>query len=119
MKLLAYFYVVCTCTDWLIFTIGQVTIRDGQILCYDSEVILVNSNLGALYMFFFALASYLYALFMWYTFYNVPKKYGVVSRHKVEDLDMIGNDYSTELRDEENLKTVVRALEYDRRFTKS
>lgn len=69
-------------------------------------------------MLCFALASYLYALFMWYTFYNVPKKYGIVSRHNVEDLDMMIGDVSTDLR-EENLKSVVRALEYDRKFTKS
>jgi hypothetical protein len=65
----------------------------------------------------YAIASYLYAFFMWYVFYLVPMKHGVVSRQNLEGLNMIG-DISLDLRDEENLKTVVRELEHDRRFSK-
>ena len=71
-------------------------------------------------MFSFAVSVYIYAVFMWYTFYQIPKRYGVVSRRNVDDIDgllMPACDTSVYM-DEENLKTVVRELEHDRRFTK-
>ena len=94
--------------------------KNQQLLCYDTRVILVNTNIGGLYMLFYAIVSFAYAGFMWYTFYNVPNKFGIVSRRSVEDVGlMIGHPESANLKDEENLKTVVRALEHDRKFTKS
>ena len=55
---------------------------------------------------------------MWYVFYAVPKKYGVVSRRAVDDVDMIGAGNKSIMIDEENMKMVVRELEYDRHFIK-
>ena len=65
------------------------------------------------------ISTYGYAIFMWYVFYAVPKKYGVVSRRAVDDVDMIGPGHSSIMIDEENVKMVVRELEYDRRFIKN
>ncbi len=48
----------------------------------------------------------------------MPKKYGVVTRRTVDDVDMLGLDSTYMYENEENLKTVVRELEHDRRFTK-
>ena len=70
-------------------------------------------------MLVFTIITYTYAMFMWYVFYQVPKKFGVVTRRSVDDVaDMIGTGDTSIMMDEENLKTVVRELEHDRRFTK-
>ena len=49
---------------------------------------------------------------------KVPKKHGVVSRRAVDDVDMIGPGHNSIMIDEENVKMVVRELEYDRHFIK-
>ena len=80
---------------------------------------LVNSNLGAFYMFSLACSYYAYALVMWYIFFMVPSRFGQVSRLDVEQLGIVGRESELlHLNDEENLKTVVRELEHDRRFTR-
>lgn len=120
MKILAGFYAVCTAIDWLMFLGGKASITNSDLLCYDKTILLVNSNLGGLYMLSFGVSVYTYAMFMWFTFYQVPKKFGVVSRRHVDDVGAMvapGCDTSIYL-DEENLKTVVRELDYDRRFTR-
>ena len=119
MKILACFYVGCTSVDWVTFLSGQATLRNKDILCYNNTIILVNSNLGSFYMMVYEWVCYGYAFFMWFIFYQVPKKFGVVSRRSVDDVDMIIGDESTIIHDEENLKTVVRELDYDRRFTRN
>lgn len=81
-------------------------------------MILVNSEMGALFMLSDSIAIYFYAIFLWYVFYAVPKKYGVVSRRAVDDVDMIGPGHNSIMIDEENVKMVVRELEYDRHFIK-
>ena len=91
--------------------------RNQDILCYNNRVIIINSNVGGTYMLAFSLVCYLYAFFMWYIFYQVPKKFGIVSRRSVDDVAMIG-DESAIIHDEENLKTVVRELDNDRRFNR-
>ena len=119
MTLLAVFYTVCTFVDWIMFLSGKATIHNKEILCYKENYVLVNSNLGGLYMLVFTIITYTYAMFMWYVFYQVPKKFGVVTRRSVDDVaDMIGTGDTSIMMDEENLKTVVRELEHDRRFTK-
>lgn len=117
MKMLAIFYMVCTCIDWIMFVGGEAALNNKDILCYDNSIMLVNSNMGSFYMLFFSLSCYFYAFFMWYTFYQVPKKFGVVSRRSVDDVAMLG-DESAIIHDEENLKAVVRELDNDRRFIK-
>lgn len=120
MKLLAGFYVVCAFIDWLTFYMGRVALTRGDLICYDRNVVLVNSNLGALYMLFLSLVYYSYAMFMWFTFYQIPKKFGQVTRFTVDDVGFaLGNESTMHiLENEENLKTVVRELEHDRQFTK-
>ena len=81
-------------------------------------MILINSEMGALFMLSDSISIYFYAIFMWYVFYAVPKKYGVVSRRAVDDVDMIGAGNKSIMIDEENMKMVVRELEYDRHFIK-
>ena len=119
MKILAGFYAVCTCIDWLMFLGGKKSITNNDLLCYEKTILLVNSNLGGLYMLSFAVSVYIYAMFMWFTFYHIPKRFGVVSRRNVDDVGgMIPGCDSSIILDEENLKTVVRELEHDRRFVK-
>lgn len=86
MKLLAIFYLVCVFTDWIMFFSGQAAIRNLDLLCYKEDLILVNTNWGSLYMLTFTVSSYIYALFMWYVFYQVPKKHGVVQNKTVDDV---------------------------------
>lgn len=74
MKLLAGFYVLCTFIDWLTFFWGRRVIGENDLLCYNGNTILVNSNTGGMYMIFYSAVEYMYAMFMWYTFYQVPKK---------------------------------------------
>ena len=115
MKILAMFYVVTTCLDWIMFLGGQAAVRNEDILCYDHKTLIINSNLGGTFMLADMIICYLYAFFMWYAFYQVPKQYGVVSRRSVDDVAMI-TDTSVIVHDEENLKAVVRELDNDRRF---
>ena len=118
MKLLSGFYVYCTCMDWIIFTTGRLAIQTNNLVCFRNNMILINSEMGALFMLSDSLSIYFYAIFMWYVFYAVPKKYGVVSRRAVDDVDMIGAGHNSIMIDEENVKMVVRELEYDRHFIK-
>ena len=111
---------MCTVIDWMMFLGGKKSISNSDLICYDKTILLVNSNLGSLYMLSFGVSVYTYAMFMWFTFYQVPKRFGVVSRRHVDDVGGTvtpGCDTSIYL-DEENLKTVVRELDYDRRFTR-
>ena len=94
---------------------GQAAIHNEDILCYNNKTLIINSNVGGTFMLADSLICYLYAFFMWYTFYQVPKKYGVVSRRSVDDVDMLA-DATNIIYDEENLKAVVRELDNDRRF---
>ena len=121
MKLLAGFYVLCTFVDWLTFYWGKNVIEENDILCYKGNTIFTNSNTGGLYMIFYSVVEYMYALFMWYTFYQVPKRHGVVTRRNVEKLSPIGQDESAFImaEGEEKLKTVVRELEHDRKFIRN
>ena len=117
MKMLSIFYVVCTFIDWSIFYLGKLAIQGNDLICYQRDIILVNSEVGGLYMFLLTTVAYFYALFMWYVFYQIPKRYGVVSRRSVDDVEMIGKHESFMYReDEENLKTVVREFENEKRF---
>ena len=118
MKLLAGFYVICICMDWIIFTTGRLSLETNNLLCFRQNLILVNSEKGALFMLTETISIYFYAIFMWYVFYAVPKKYGVVSRRAVDDVGMIGVERNSIMIDEENVKMVVRELEYDRHFIK-
>ena len=106
MKILAGFYAVCTLMDWMMFLGGKMALENGELLCYNNTILLVNSNLGGFYMFSFAIVVYTYAMFMWYTFYQVPKRYGIVSRRKVDDIDglMVPEVDTSIYQDEENLK---------------
>ena len=94
MKILAIFYVVATFMDWIMFLTGKVTMSNDDLLCYKHHIIIVNSNLGGTYMFAFSLISYLYAFFMWYAFYQVPKKFGGVASRSVDDVAMLLVDES-------------------------
>ena len=118
MKLLAFFYTITTFIDWIMHEAGKASIRNKDLLCYNKDYIIVNTNLGGLFMLFFTITAYFYALFMWYVFYYIPKKQGVVQDRNVEDLESIRSN-SMILLDEENVKTVIRELDYDRKFTKS
>ena len=118
MKWLTIFYIICVAIDWIMLTTSHVAIKNQDLICYKDTFVLLNSNMGSLYMWAFCLVLYFYALFMWYIFYFVPRKYGVVQRRTVDDVDMLGHDSTYILENEDNLKTVVRELEHDRRFTK-
>ena len=104
--------------DWIIFTTGRKTLREEDLYCYNDELILVMTNLGALYMLVFTCQIFCYAIFMWFVFYFVPMKAGMVSRRTVADLEMLGHDSTVIIENEENLKTVVRELEHERKFVK-
>ena len=117
MRSLAIFYLICCVTDWAVLFGGIMAVESNDLICYEHGTLFVNSNLGGFYMLFFSLQTYFYAIYMWYTFYQVPKKHGQINQRRVDDLEMLG-DQSTILMGEENLKTVVREFEHDRRFTK-
>ena len=69
MKLLAGFYALCAFIDWFIYYMGRMSLAGNHTICYDETVLLVNSNLGALYMLGLSIIYYLYALVMWYIFF--------------------------------------------------
>lgn len=120
MKILAGFYAVCTIIDWSMFFGGKRAIANGDVLCFKKTVLLVNSNLGGLYMLAFAGSVYVYAIFMWYTFYQVPKKFGMITNHNVSDLGGMTPAADTSIMlDEENLKTVIRELDYEKKFIRN
>ena len=118
LKIFAYFYAAAAVIDWLIYFTGAIAIKNKDLLCYNKSVIVVNSNLGGFYMLAFSFVEYFYALFMWYAFYYVIRKYGGVTRRSVDDVGILLDGDTTIVENEENLKTVVRELEHDRRFTK-
>ena len=119
MKILAGFYSFCSFFDWSIYYLGLMAISDGHLLCYRENVLLVNSNIGALYMFSLSLAYYLYALLMWWVFFMVPTRFGQVSQFNVEQLGIVARDSElVHQNEEEHLKVVVREFEHDRKFTK-
>ncbi len=71
-------------------------------------------------MIFYSMVEYMYAIFMWYIFYQVPKRYGVMLRRSVDRVNPIGDESALIMAsDEEKLKTVVRELEHDRRFVRN
>lgn len=118
LKIFAYFYAACAVIDWLMYFSGELALKNKDLLCYEKTTIIVNSNLGALFMLFFGVVEWFYALFMWYAFYYVIRKFGVVTRRSVDDVNMLLDGDTTIIENEENLKTVVRELEHDRKFTK-
>lgn len=69
MKMLSIFYVVCTFCDWTTFYLGMVSLQNNDLLCYQKDIILVNSEVGGLYMLLVTMVAYFYALFMWFVFY--------------------------------------------------
>ena len=120
MKLLAIFYSICTVLDWVMFLAGRASVTNNDLICYKKTVILVNTNLGGLYMLAFSILAYIYATFMWYVFYNVPRSMGLVTSRTVDDIGgLIRSHTGSIYENEENIKTVIRELDYDRKFTKS
>ena len=66
-------------------------------------------------MFSLTFIYYTYAMFIWYVFFWVPKRFGQVSRFNVEQLGRVGDESGIiHQNDEENFKAVVRELEHDR-----
>jgi len=84
MQLLAGFYFICTFIDWFIYYMGRISLAQDHMICYNSNILLVNSNLGALYMFGLSLIYYTYAIVMWYIFYRIPVRFGQVSAFNVD-----------------------------------
>ena len=71
-------------------------------------------------MIFYSAVEYMYALFIWFIFYYIPKRQGVMLRRSVENVAPIGDESVLMMDNEqENLKTVVRELEHDKRFVRN
>ncbi len=67
--MLSIFYVVCVFLDWILVVSSKAAVENEDLICYKDTFILMNSNLGALYMMVYSLVVYFYAMVMWYVFY--------------------------------------------------
>ena len=114
MLFLTVFYVCATFIDWAILAIGQISLTSKHLECEGNNLV-VNDNTGSLYMSFFTLSCYIYAMIMWVIFYKVPKKTGMVRRNYIvrgDKIKMIKTDESLLIK-EDNVKTVIAALDED------
>ena len=113
--ILAGFYIFATLIDWTLWQIGENLKESGALLCSTLNTLVIVGWRGASYMFLFSVTSYLYCLVMWFTFYRIPKKYGMVNPHLLRQdskMKMLRPNESRRL-EEDNVKTLIVAMEED------
>lgn len=76
MAIIAIFYLCALAFDWTIYEVGNYQLQKGDLVCSRWETLQPTDSNGSLYMFWYTILTYLYALVMWFTFYRIPKKYG-------------------------------------------
>jgi len=111
--------------DWAAYAGGKRMFDSGDLGCTDHNFMVVETNAGAGYMLYYSTISYFYAISMWYIFFQIPKNYGmlkkfksIITQEKIPDVMNMSVRSSMKL-DEDNLKTMVKELESDRKFNKS
>lgn len=118
LYILTCFYVIATIADWSLLELGKSMFIKGNLICTSKNTVTVVNWQGAAYMSYFTVTTLLYALVMWFTFYRIPKKYGMVRSRlmgRQQKLEMINADQSLYIK-EENVKTLIVALEEDNKM---
>ena len=65
--------------DWMLIAIGNsLFIDDTSYKCIKSVYLIVNDGLGAAYLLCHSIFVFMFSLLIWYIFYRIPEKYGLL-----------------------------------------
>ena len=84
---MAIFYFIFVSIDWMLIAIGNSLFDDDtSYKCLHNVYLIVNDPIGALYLTFHAIFVFMFSVLIWYLFYRIPEKYGLIKRMQTEDL---------------------------------
>jgi hypothetical protein len=76
------FYLINNVSDLILFFLGMESLKQNSIVCANHTYLLVNTEIGALYMFFHTLTILVYSFLMYHIFYRLPLNYNLISYKK-------------------------------------
>ena len=67
----------------MLFLLGKTVITDDLIKCVNDSYLMVQTELGAVYLLFYSSMILIYSIAMWYIFYKIPYNNGLVAYQRV------------------------------------
>ena len=70
-------------TNILLYYLGEEAIANKHLTCANKNYLLVNNELGSLYLWFSSLCIIFYSFIILHIFYRLPKKFNLVSYQRL------------------------------------
>lgn len=77
------FYIFNLAANIALFVLGKTVITDDLIKCVKDSYLMVQTELGAVYLLFYSSMILLYSIAMWYIFYKIPFNHGLVAFERI------------------------------------
>lgn len=82
-KLIGIFYLCFSIIDFLMMGLGNLLFtQDKDFVCVDDSMVMPNNNGGAGFLFAYSMMLLLYSLMLWFIFYKIPSRFGLISKHE-------------------------------------
>ncbi|CDW76323.1 UNKNOWN [Stylonychia lemnae] len=89
VKYLAYSYVLFSVSDVILLFVGNVIHSQGEIfICTKSWYMMSESPEGSVFILVDYIFLYLFSILIWFIFYRLPDKYGLLGHTQAQDLKM-------------------------------
>lgn len=79
---MSVFYLAFTCIDIMFLFLGDELFEKHDIDCMDDMIIIPKNNSAASFLLFNSILFFAFSLLIWYIFYSIPEKHGLVSKKK-------------------------------------
>lgn len=86
------FYLINVVTDFMLYFLGEEALEDKTIICANHSYLLVQTQVGALYLFFHTLTILVYSFIMFHIFYRLPLKHNLISYKKRGRADIVAGE---------------------------
>lgn len=84
------FYLLFSFSDLILLYIGNVVDahNENTFLCVTTWYMISVTKAGSVFLLFHNLFLYLFSILIWYIFYRIPQKYGLLGHSSAKDLVM-------------------------------
>ena len=84
---MAIFYFIFVSIDWMLIAIGNALFDDDRAYkCLFHVYLIVNNAEGAWYLICHSIFVFLFSLLIWFIFYRIPDKYGLLKKKEAQQL---------------------------------
>ena len=88
--MLAASYIFFVIADFIMMPVGNALFDAGKdFTCVNNVQIEVENSGGAFYLLIYTLILFAYSFMLWYVFYLIPDKWGLISKAKFKRVDII------------------------------